>query len=67
MNGSVHIKKVLEDGEDVKKVANKLLKICPQLLLKKETHEIINQEETGVRMRGMYIEMDIDDLIESMT
>lgn len=67
LNESVHIKKVLEDDEKAEEVGNKLLKICPQLLFKKEANEIANQEETGMRMKGMYVEIDIDDLIESMT
>ena len=67
LKGSVHIKKILNDSENAEDIAKKLLNICPQLLLKKEANEIVNYEETGVRMSGMYVEIDIEDLIKSMT
>lgn len=49
------------------KVFNTEQELGVQILFKKESNEIVNQEETGMRMKGMYAEIDIDYLIESMT
>lgn len=65
-NGCVHIKKVLHDNEDTSIVAEKLLEMCPHLTFKKDMNEVTNYEDTGIRMNGVYVEIDIDDFLKSM-
>ena len=65
-NGCVHIKKILNDNEKSKIVADKLLEMCPHLAFKKDMNEVTNYEDTGIRMNGVYVEIDIDDFLKSM-
>ena len=65
-NDKIRIKKVIKAGDDATLIAQKLMSMCPHLVFKKEMGELINYEETKIKMDGIYVEIDIDDFLESM-
>ena len=66
INGYLKITKVLKDGEDDKVVFEKLKKLSPKLLLKKEIDELKNSDENGFRANSLFVQIDAIDLLNNI-
>lgn len=66
INGYLKITKVLKDGEDDKVVFEKLKKLSPKLLLKKEIDELKNSDENGFRANSLFVQIDVIDLLNNI-
>ena len=66
INGYLKITKVLKDGEDDKVVFEKLKKLSPKLLLKKEIDKLKNSDENGFRANSLFVQIDAIDLLNNI-
>ena len=64
INGELKIVKVIEKGENIEDIYEKLRKIAPKLLLGRELGELKNSEDCGVRMDGFFVQIHISDLLK---
>ena len=58
--------KVLKDDEDGKVIFEKLKKLSPKLLLKKEIDELKNSDKNGFRANSLFIQIDATDLLNNI-
>ena len=65
-NGTVHVVKAIEKDENVKILVEKLEKISPKLLLKKEVDELRLSDENGIRANSLYIQINATDLLNNI-
>jgi hypothetical protein len=65
-NGTVHIVKAIEKDENVEILVEKLEKISPKLLLKKEVDELRLSDENGIRANSLYIQINATDLLNNI-
>lgn len=66
INGHLKITKVLKDDEDGKVIFEKLKKLSPKLLLKKEIDELKNSDKNGFRANSLFIQIDATDLLNNI-
>ena len=66
INGHLKITKVLKDDEDGKVIFEKLKKLSPKLLLKKEIDELKNSDENGFRANSLFVQIDAIDLLNNI-
>lgn len=66
INGTVRMKYYLRENQNHKEIVERLIKICPMLVFKKTAGELITSDELNFRMRGIYTEIEADEIYKQI-